>query len=73
MTADIEDGPRIASINPKQVTTNHGHCRYCGNTNLTRIPRGRFVRRFLFWLPLKKYVCYRCHHKTYRWGNRQKG
>jgi len=35
----------------------------CGKANrsdMERIPRGRLVKTFLFWLPLRKYKCYRC-------------
>lgn len=71
MTADLEEKPIIAVLNQRQVTPHRSpYCRKCGNQNINRIPRGRFVKMFLFWLPLKKYICYRCHHKTYRWGSR---
>ncbi|HWZ05205.1 MAG TPA: hypothetical protein VNX40_16420 [Mucilaginibacter sp.] len=39
-------------------------CRDC-NTDLDRIRRGFLVRTLLFWLPLKRYSCYRCRRKSY--------
>ncbi|MBB6109928.1 hypothetical protein SAMN05421821_105350 [Mucilaginibacter lappiensis] len=30
-----------------------------------RVPRGFFVKTILFFLPLKRYICYRCQRKTY--------
>jgi len=35
----------------------------CGKANraeLERIPRGLLIKTFLFWLPLKRYRCYKC-------------
>jgi hypothetical protein len=33
----------------------------------THIHRGFFVKHFLFFLPLKRFICYGCKRKTYRW------
>jgi len=30
-----------------------------------RVPRGWFVKSFLFFLPLKRYRCYTCRTKRY--------
>jgi len=38
----------------------------CGKTSrseLERIPRGFLIKTFLFWLPVKRYKCYRCRRK----------
>lgn len=32
-----------------------------------RVPRPWWVKTFLFFLPLKRYTCYRCKKKTYVW------
>ncbi|WP_419788530.1 hypothetical protein [Mucilaginibacter sp. SP1R1] len=70
MTTEIEEKSPLVIIHQKQINTHHHHalhCRRCGN-KISRISRDRLVKLFLFWLPLKKYVCYRCHRKSYRWG-----
>ena len=41
-------------------------CRNC-KSSLSRIPRSGFVKFILFGMPLKKYICYKCSRKTYRW------
>jgi hypothetical protein len=33
-----------------------------------RVPRGSFVKKFLFWLPIKRYVCFTCNRKRYVFG-----
>ncbi|RVT99835.1 hypothetical protein EOD41_15455 [Mucilaginibacter limnophilus] len=43
-------------------------CPSCKGNMLSRIPRGFIVKTFLFWLPIKKYMCYKCQRKTYLWG-----
>lgn len=30
-----------------------------------RVPRGFLVKHLLFFLPLKRYICYRCQRKRY--------
>lgn len=40
-------------------------CPKCKNQLDNRIPRGFFVKTVLFFLPLKRYVCYRCQRKRY--------
>lgn len=40
----------------------------CGKgdrAELERIHRGFLVKTFLFWLPLKKYKCYKCMRSMY--------
>jgi hypothetical protein len=44
----------------------------CGKANrsvLERVPRGRLVKTVLFWLPVKKYKCYRCTKTGGKLGN----
>ena len=41
-------------------------CPKCQHYELdTRIPRGLFVKHFLFWKPYKRYRCSRCAAKVY--------
>jgi ribosomal protein L37AE/L43A len=40
-------------------------CPKCKDELDNRVPRGFFVKHFLFFLPLKRYVCYRCQRKRY--------
>jgi hypothetical protein len=49
-------------------TTSSGEltCRNC-KTRLSRIKRSGFAKFFLLGLPFKKYICYKCSRKTYRW------
>lgn len=30
-----------------------------------RVSRGWLVKYLLFWMPLKRYICYRCNRKYY--------
>lgn len=49
-----------------KVTAKRKQCPKCKKGYLdTRVRRGRLVKTFLFWLPLKRYVCYACNSKTY--------
>jgi hypothetical protein len=32
-----------------------------------RVPRSYFVKRLLWFLPLKRYICYRCFKKSHIW------
>jgi transposase-like protein len=40
-------------------------CPRCKAELDSRVPRGFFVKKFLFFLPLKRYICYRCQRKRY--------
>jgi hypothetical protein len=40
-------------------------CPKCGIEFAMRVPRGEFVKAFLFWLPLKRYKCMSCLKSTY--------
>jgi hypothetical protein len=40
-------------------------CPRCKTQLDDRIPRGFFVKTILFFLPLKRYICYRCQRKRY--------
>lgn len=42
-------------------------CPRCKNEVDTRIHRGFIVKTLFFWLPLKRYICYGCRRKTYKW------
>lgn len=35
-----------------------------------RVPRPWWVKTFLFFLPLKRFKCYRCNRKSYIWEGR---
>jgi hypothetical protein len=41
-------------------------CKHCSEKLHRRIHRPVWVKLFLFWLPLKRYVCLKCFKKTYR-------
>jgi len=40
-------------------------CPRCKSELDTRIPRGFFVKKILFFLPIKRYMCYKCQRKRY--------
>jgi len=62
--SDIDNVDNNAQI--KQLGAQKAmRCRTC-NGSLSRIKRGPLIKTFLFWLPVKRYVCYRCNNKTYR-------
>lgn len=45
-------------------------CPHCHNElSGDRVHRGFFVKNFLFFLPLKRYLCYKCSKKSYIWIN----
>jgi len=43
-------------------------CKKAHWSDLERIRRGRFVKTFFFWLPIKKYKCYKCLGNKWVWG-----
>lgn len=59
--SDIDNNAQIKQLGVQKAV----RCRSCNN-NLSRIKRGSLVKTFLFWLPVRRYVCYRCNSKTYR-------
>jgi DNA-directed RNA polymerase subunit RPC12/RpoP len=46
-------------------------CPKCKHGILDRIPRGTVVKSFLGFLPLRRYICYRCFRKVYVWHDQQ--
>ena len=40
-------------------------CPKCKTQFDDRVPRSYFVKTLLFFLPLKRYICYRCQRKRY--------
>jgi hypothetical protein len=60
--------PLIENTNLVSTHKKTHFCRRCKSELDTRVPRGPFVKTFLFWLPLKRYVCYGCYRKLYKWG-----
>jgi len=64
MTAEF----RIKPQETANTTTSSSElmCRNC-KTRLSRVKRSAFAKFFLFGLPFKKYICYKCSRKTYRW------
>jgi len=64
MTAEFNIKPQVtanASTSSSELT-----CRKC-KSPLSRIKRSAFAKFFLFGLPFKKYICYKCSRRTYRW------
>ena len=45
------------------------NCPKCKLPLDNRVHRGFFVKNFLFWLPLRRYSCYKCNRKIYVWVN----
>jgi hypothetical protein len=43
-------------------------CKHCKQAFDDRVKRAAWVKTFLFWLPVKRYVCYKCNKKTYVFG-----
>jgi hypothetical protein len=43
-------------------------CPKCKTELDARVPRGFIAKNILFFLPLKRYVCYRCQRKRYVLG-----
>lgn len=70
MTVEIDANSDIRTIEIKKIAVkNESTCNSCKN-NMSRIKRGGFVKTFLFFLPLKRYACYNCRTKTYRWSKK---
>lgn len=65
MTAEFRIKPQ------EQATTSTNSsdliCRNCKN-RLSRIKRSGLAKFLLLGLPFKKYICYKCSRKTYRWA-----
>jgi hypothetical protein len=40
-------------------------CGKASRSEIERIPRGFFIKTFVFWLLLKKYKCYKCTRKKW--------
>jgi len=60
--------PSINKVNTPVKKEKKLHiCRKCKSPLDTHIHRGFFVKHFLFFLPLKRFICYGCKRKTYRW------
>lgn len=49
----------------KTVQKGRPLCPKCKTELDNRVPRGFFVKHILFFLPLKRYVCYKCQRKRY--------
>jgi len=56
-----------ASPNPP-VATKKYVCPICKSELRDRVSRSSFVKTFLFWLPLKRFSCYKCRRKKYVWS-----
>ncbi|WP_143014066.1 hypothetical protein [Mucilaginibacter pineti] len=68
MTAEIEAPSGIRSIDTrKSAARAESTCRTCKN-DMSRVKRGYLVKTFFSWLPLKRYACYNCLTKTYKWS-----
>jgi len=42
-------------------------CPRCKGEMDTRIPRGFVIKTFFPWLPVRRYMCYKCQRKKYVW------
>lgn len=45
-------------------------CFKCKTTLDSRAHRSLFVKTFLFWLPIRKFKCYKCKRTQYAFVNR---
>jgi hypothetical protein len=45
-------------------------CFKCKSALDSRAHRGWFVKTFLFWLPIRKFKCYKCKRTQYAFINR---
>lgn len=43
-------------------------CGKASRSEVQRISRGFFVKTFLFWLPVRRYRCYKCRKKKLVFG-----
>ncbi len=57
----------VLSINEQEKTElkKAPVCPRCKSELDNRVPRGFLVKNLLFFLPLKRYMCYRCQRKRY--------
>jgi len=57
----------VLSINQHEKTEvkKTAVCPKCKSELDNRVPRGFFVKKVLFFLPLKRYMCYKCQRKRY--------
>ncbi len=53
---------------PKAIVRKKAKCPSCKAELDDRVPRGFVAKKLLFFLPLKRYVCYRCQRKRYVFG-----
>ena len=58
---------KVQEINNNQIKgAINKNCPYCHSGPLhERVPRSWIVKNLLFFLPLKRYKCYRCGKKPY--------
>jgi len=48
-----------------QSEKQHVYCRRCGSGHCLRIKRGKMIKTFFGFLPLKRYKCPKCSRKFY--------
>jgi len=53
--------------NSVKTTRKKPRCPRCQSELDARVHRSFFVKHFLFWLPLRRYACYKCNRKVYIW------
>jgi len=58
VSLNSQDG---AVVKRKKLPT----CPRCKIELDSRVPRGFLIRNLLFFLPVKRYICYRCQRKRY--------
>jgi hypothetical protein len=59
-----------AAFSPNNKTNERSYvalCSKCKNSLEDRVHRGFFVKKLLFWLPIRKYMCYKCKRGQYVW------
>ena len=44
-------------------------CGKAGRAEIERIPRGFFVKTFFFWIPVRRYRCFKCKRKKLVFGD----
>jgi len=56
------------SENKKAVSKSRKNvfCPACKSQLIERVHRPFFVKTLLFWLPLKRYICFKCKRKIYK-------
>ena len=57
---------KIPNLTLTDRTKNIVQCPRCQDSTCDRIPRGKLMKLFFFWLDLKRYKCYKCFRNFYK-------